>query len=104
MAKVRKLRLIEKGVVIDHIKAWKAFDVLKALRVPKKYSVSILINVPSRKIKRKDIIKIEQYIADAKKLAKKIMKIAPKATINIIKNRKVVEKLRIPEFKKVLKK
>lgn len=106
MAKKKKiLGLIEKGTVIDHIKAGNAIKVLEKLKISKtKYIISMIMNVPSKKLKRKDILKIEKLQLDPKKVAKKISKIAPKATINIIKNKKVFKKIRLPELLKKPKK
>jgi aspartate carbamoyltransferase regulatory subunit len=52
------------------------------------------LNVPSGKSKKKDIIKVEnKFLKDDD--TNKIAVIAPKATINIIKNYKLIEKRRV---------
>ncbi len=97
----KKLAKIRFGTVIDHIKAGNAIKVLEALRIPKrKYTISILINVPSKQLGRKDIIKIEGIHLEPEKVAKKIRKLAPKATINLISNKRVKVKVRIKELRK----
>ena len=55
--------------------------------------ITIALNVPSGKSKKKDIIKVEnKFLEDDD--TNKIAVIAPKATINIIKNYKLIEKRR----------
>ncbi|MEM2127741.1 MAG: aspartate carbamoyltransferase regulatory subunit, partial [Candidatus Bathyarchaeia archaeon] len=50
---------IENGIVIDHIPAGKAFLVLKLLRLDPSARVLLAINVDSRRLGVKDIIKVE---------------------------------------------
>ncbi|MEM4246501.1 MAG: aspartate carbamoyltransferase regulatory subunit, partial [Candidatus Bathyarchaeia archaeon] len=52
---------IKNGTVIDHIRAGMALNVLRILKVDGSEGnvVSVVMNVPSKKIKRKDIVKIE---------------------------------------------
>jgi aspartate carbamoyltransferase regulatory subunit len=54
-------------------------------------TVSVLMHVPSRKVKWKDIVKVEDRELD-KSQVDRIALIAPNATINIIRNYNVVEK------------
>ncbi len=81
---------IQNGIVIDHIKAGSAmvlYDLLglDALDV----SVAIIKNVNSRKMGKKDIIKID---ADIPVDLDVIGYVDPNATINVIKNGELVEK------------
>lgn len=91
-----RIKKIEEGTVIDHIPAGCAFSVLKILNISGKegFTVSIAMNVPSRKLKKKDIVKIEKRELKEEEV-NKIALIAPTATINIIKNYKVIKKRRI---------
>lgn len=90
-----KVYAIEEGVVIDHIPAKKAFDVVNVLKAMDGDSlVTLGINLESRQMGRKDVVKIEKKELSRHELMK-ISLIAPKATINIIKNHEVKEKLRI---------
>ncbi len=84
---------IENGSVIDHIPAGRALTILKILGIADTYpeTVSIAMNVPSRTYGRKDIVKVEKKEL-TKKETDKIALIAPKATINIIRNWKVAGK------------
>ncbi len=91
---------IRSGTVIDHIPAGKALHVLRILGITgsEGYRTAVLMNVESRKLGRKDIVKIEH-----KKLGEDetnlVALIAPTATINIVEDYEIVEKrrVRIPE-------
>jgi aspartate carbamoyltransferase regulatory subunit len=87
-----KIPLIKEGTVIDHIAAGNAVKVLHILGIPKKTKsvVSVAMNVKS-KIGKKDIVKVENRELDPSEV-NKIALIAPKATINIIREYEVVKK------------
>ena len=90
------VRRINDGTVIDHIDEGKGLQVLSAMGIDGKDGelVTIALNVPSGKYSKKDIIKIAGKFLkndDTNKLAI----IAPKATINIIRGYKLVEKRRV---------
>lgn len=96
---------IKEGTVIDHIPAGRALAVLNILGIKGKegYSVALVMNVESRKIGRKDIVKIEGKFLDERE-TNLITLIAPTATVNIIQDYEVVEKrkLKLPEVIKGL--
>lgn len=88
---------IRNGTVIDHITNGQALDVLKILGVRGRWEggvVTVAMNIPSRKLGRKDIVKIEGRELDTEEVDK-IALLAPHATINIIRNFKVVGKQRV---------
>ncbi|BDB97347.1 aspartate carbamoyltransferase regulatory subunit [Saccharolobus caldissimus] len=87
---------IKDGTVIDHIPAGRALSVLRILGIKgdEGYRIALVMNVESKKIGRKDIVKIEGREIDEKE-ASLITLIAPSATINIIRNYEVVEKRKI---------
>ncbi|MBS3748355.1 MAG: aspartate carbamoyltransferase regulatory subunit [Candidatus Thermoplasmatota archaeon] len=90
-----KIPRIKNGTVIDHITAGNAVKVLRILDIPQKqsFTVSVAINVKS-KLGKKDIVKVEnREIAHTE--VDKIALIAPKATINIIRDYKVAEKHKV---------
>ncbi len=90
------MRRIREGTVIDHIDNGKGLQVLNALRIDGKDGslITLALNVPSGKFKKKDIIKVEnKFLKDDD--TNKLAVIAPKATVNIIKNYKLVEKRRV---------
>ena len=90
------VRRIKEGTVIDHIDEGKGLKVLDALRIDGQDGslITLAMNVPSGKSKKKDIIKVEnKFLKDDD--TNKIAIIASKATINIIKNYKLIEKRRV---------
>ncbi|MBQ2831542.1 aspartate carbamoyltransferase regulatory subunit [Methanobrevibacter sp.] len=91
-----KIKAIENGTVIDHITANKSLHILKILGLPdnETKNVTIAMNVSSSEIGRKDILKIENRELDHNEL-NQIALVAPKATINIIRNFEPVKKDKI---------
>ena len=88
---------IKDGTVIDHISGGYALDVVKILGITgrEKRVMTIAINVPSKRFKVKDILKIEGRALNAREV-NKIALVAPHASINIIRDYAVVEKLECP--------
>jgi len=88
-----KVSKIRRGTVIDHIPAGMAPAVLKILGIEQGTSdvVVVAMNVRSKKLGSKDIVKVENQILDEETL-KKISIIAPQATINIVEDLSIVEK------------
>jgi aspartate carbamoyltransferase regulatory subunit len=95
-----KIKAIENGTVIDHITANKALHILNVLGLPDAdtQNVTIAMNVSSSEIGRKDILKIENRELDHREL-NQVALIAPKATINIIRDYEPVkkDKIMLPE-------
>nr|WP_295001064.1 aspartate carbamoyltransferase regulatory subunit [uncultured Methanobrevibacter sp.] len=91
-----KIKAIENGTVIDHITANKALHILKILGLPdtETTNVTVAMNVTSAEIGKKDIVKIENRELDPEEL-NQIALIAPKATINIIRDFKPIRKNKI---------
>jgi aspartate carbamoyltransferase regulatory subunit len=81
------------GTVIDHITSGHALDVVKILGITgkEKGTVTIAMNVPSKRFRFKDIVKIEGRELKPQEVHK-IALLAPHATINIIRGYKVVKK------------
>jgi aspartate carbamoyltransferase regulatory subunit len=84
---------IKDGTVIDHITSGHALDVVKILGITgrEETPITIAINVPSKRLKKKDIVKIEGRELKPQEVHK-IALIAPHASINIIRDYKVVRK------------
>ena len=84
---------IRNGIVIDHIQAKKGMEIYNALNLSTlDCSVAIITNARSKKMGRKDIIKIDKDInLDLDILGY----MDPNITINIIKNDKRVEKYHV---------
>jgi aspartate carbamoyltransferase regulatory subunit len=87
---------IKDGTVIDHINGGYALDVVKILGITgqEKRVMTIAINVPSKRFGVKDIVKIEGRALSPREV-NRIALVAPHASINIIRNYSVVEKLEV---------
>jgi len=93
MEKELRVLKIKNGTVIDHIEGGQALNVLKIIGIPKT-TVTIAMNVPSKKTGIKDIVKVEGRELKEEEV-NKISLISPRATINIIRNYEVVEKRKV---------
>ncbi len=84
---------IENGTVIDHITGGQALNVLTILGIDgtSGEEVSVGMNVPSERLGRKDIVKIEERELSQNEVDV-LSLIAPNATINIVRAFEVVEK------------
>lgn len=84
---------IKNGIVIDHITAGLGIKIYTLLKLDSlECSVAFIKNAPSRKMGKKDIIKID---ADIELNTDILGYIDPDITVNIIKDGKNVEKKRI---------
>jgi aspartate carbamoyltransferase regulatory subunit len=93
MNKTLSVSAIQHGTVIDHITTNQTMRIMHMLRLlDKQRRVTIGFNLPSKRMKLKDLIKIEDHELTPEE-ANKITVFAPDATINIIKNFDVVKKL-----------
>lgn len=90
------VRRIKEGTVIDHISPGSSLNVLKVLGIAGEegMTVALVMNVPSRKMGRKDIVKIEGRELTQDQV-NKIALISPDATINIVRDYRVVEKRKV---------
>ena len=92
---------IKDGTVIDHISGGYALDVIKILGITgkEKRVITVAINVPSKQLGVKDILKIEGRAINPQEV-NRIALVAPHASINIVRNYKVVEKMdvKLPEI------
>ena len=85
-----KIDSIQNGVVIDHITAGYGMRLYELLNLASlDVSVAIIKNVASKKMGKKDIIKID---ADIELNLDVIGFVDPEATVNIIKNGMLLEK------------
>ena len=98
-----KVSAIKNGTVLDHIPSCQVFKVIDILGLSgslsgSEHPVTFGVNLDSKSMGRKGIIKIsERFFKDDE--LNKIALIAPNASVNIIRDFKVVEKklLTIPE-------
>lgn len=94
--KTLRVSKIKEGTVIDHITSGHALDVIKILGITGRAegAVTVAMNVPSKRLGMKDMVKVEGRELNSKEVDK-IALLAPHATINIIRNYKVAEKERV---------
>jgi aspartate carbamoyltransferase regulatory subunit len=85
---------IRNGTVIDHIRAGKALTVVKFLKIPEGANMGIVINVPSQKFERKDVIFVENLEMTEQEIAK-VALISRTATLNIIRGGRVITKRKL---------
>ncbi len=91
----QKIFAIEHGVVIDHIPVRHALKVIDVLGVNRDGSVlTVGINLESSKLGHKDVVKIENKELSKEEL-NKIALIAPDATVSIIREGSVAEKINV---------
>ena len=99
-----KIGRIFKGTVIDHIDAGLAITILTLTGIENSPNlITIGVNVPSKKMEKKDIIKIEGVFLNEVQM-QQISILSPNAAISLIDNYNVIEKkkVRIPEVIKKL--
>ena len=91
---------IEDGIVLDHIKAGEGMTLYKILGLDSlDCQVALIKNAESKKMGRKDILKIDQLIdvnLDA------IGYVDPGITVNIIKNGKLVKRTHIDPTEEIV--
>jgi len=94
--KALRVSKIKDGTVIDHIRSGYALDVIKILGITgkEKRVITIGINVPSKRFGVKDIVKIEGRALNTQEV-NRIALVAPHASINIIRNYEVEEKVEV---------
>jgi aspartate carbamoyltransferase regulatory subunit len=91
----RKIPAIKDGTVIDHIPSRDTFRIMRILD-PQEFihPISVTLNLDSKKMGKKGVIKIDNRFL-TKKEVNKIAILAPNATVSIIKNYKLVEKIQV---------
>ncbi|MFA7653925.1 MAG: aspartate carbamoyltransferase regulatory subunit [Candidatus Magasanikbacteria bacterium] len=84
---------IKNGTVIDHITAGHALKIIRLLNLASHNKVvTVGLNLPSQAMKLKDLIKVEDREITTEE-SNRVAILAPKASINIIKNYEVVKKI-----------
>lgn len=95
MQKKLQVEAIQHGSVIDHIPAQQGVKILKFFKFTQtNEKITIGLNLPTHSGEGKDLIKVENtFISDAQ--ANQLALFAPSATINQIKDFKVVNKFKV---------
>jgi len=90
-----KVPAIKEGTVIDHIPSRVTFKVMRILDLREfNHTVSVAINLKSKTLGKKGIIKVSNRFLTEDEV-NKIAILAPNATVNIIKNYEVKEKIKV---------
>jgi len=94
---------IENGTVIDHVPGGQALNVLAIVGIDGSggEQVSVGMNVPSDRLGRKDVVKVEDRELSPEEVDV-LSLIAPRATINIVREYEVSEKLRVSRPERVV--
>ncbi|MPW26865.1 aspartate carbamoyltransferase regulatory subunit [Alkalibaculum sp. M08DMB] len=91
---------IKKGIVIDHIEYGHGYRIFKQLKLDELDDVVVLLrNIPSNKMGKKDLIKIE---TDLELNFNILGLIDPNATVNIVENGELKEKITLNLPKRVI--
>lgn len=95
MQKKLQVEAIQDGSVIDHIPARQGVKILHFFNLTEtSEKITVGLNLPTHNGKGKDLIKVENtFISDAQ--ANQLALFAPNATINQIKDFKVVNKFKV---------
>lgn len=93
--KTLPISAIKQGIVIDHITVGKALTIINILKLSNLTNpIMIGLNLPSASMGAKDLIKIEEYLLSDEEYDK-ISVLSPNATINIIDDYKITEKMKL---------
>ena len=90
-----QVEAIHNGTVIDHIPAGQGIRILQLFGLVQTHErVTVGLNLPSKALGAKDIIKVENTRLTAAQ-ANQLALFAPDATVNLIEDFEVVEKLQL---------
>jgi aspartate carbamoyltransferase regulatory subunit len=90
-----KVYQIENGTVIDHLPHWSSLKVLELLGLrSSRHLVTLGIGLDSEQMGSKDLLKVENRELSQSDIDKLAL-VAPQATINLIRNSKRVQKLKV---------
>ena len=91
----RKIPAIKDGSVIDHIPSRDTFRIIRILD-PQEFihPITVILNLDSKRMGKKGVIKIDnRYLTKSE--VNKIAVLAPNATVSIIRNYKIEEKIEV---------
>lgn len=93
--KTLSVSAIKEGTVIDHIRAGQALKIIRVLRLnANENRVTVGLNLKSKSVGLKDIIKIENVFLTEPQAAQ-IAIFSPMATVNVIENYGVAKKFKV---------
>lgn len=91
--KILSVSAIKDGTVIDHILAGQGLKIIRLLKTGE-HPVTVGLNLKSRSMGLKDLIKIHDLFLDEAQ-ASQIAVFAPLATVNVIQQYKIIRKFRV---------
>lgn len=93
--KTLPISAIKQGVVIDHITVGQALVIIKILKLSNpEHPITLGLNLPSHSMGSKDLVKLEKYMLSDEE-CDKIAVLSPNATINIINDFQITEKMKL---------
>lgn len=93
MAKEIMIPAIEEGTVIDHIPSRETFKIIRLIDPQEfEHTISLALNLKSNKMGKKGVIKISNRTLTQEEV-NKVAILAPQATVSIIKDYKVKDKI-----------
>ena len=93
MAKEITIPAIKEGTVIDHIPSRETFKIIRLIDPQEfEHTISLALNLNSKKMGKKGVIKISNRFLTQEEV-NKVAILAPQATVSIIKDYKVKEKI-----------
>lgn len=102
-AQTLSVAAIENGTVIDHIQPGQALPIVRLLQMAEhQKQITIGVNLKSRSMTLKDIIKIEDWDVSQEE-TNRIAVLSPTASVNIIRNYRVIKKFKIETPDKIEK-
>jgi len=91
----RKVPAIKDGTVIDHIPSRETFRIIRILNPQEfEHPISVTLNLYSKKMGKKGVIKIDDRFL-TKSEVDRIAILAPSATVSIIKDYKIQNKIQV---------
>lgn len=90
----KQVAALKDGTVVDHLNAGMALKALAALGSDPDHAALLGINLVSRKMGRKDILKLEGRELSAAEIARLAM-FGPQATVSLIRDYNVVKKVQV---------
>jgi len=90
----KKIGAIENGINLDHIPQGNAWYIIRLLKLERKYPVGVGLNLVSKRLGVKDLVKVENYFLTESQL-KAVSLFAPGATYSEIRDFEVVRKVQL---------
>ncbi|MCE9634632.1 MAG: aspartate carbamoyltransferase regulatory subunit [Planctomycetes bacterium] len=90
----KQVAALKDGTVVDHLNAGMALKALAALGLQPEHAALLGINLVSRKMGRKDILKLEGRELSPPEIARLAM-FGPQATVSLIRDYDVVSKVQV---------